>query len=95
MAEETLGEEASSASARSTLLVGPATVKEEDTLANVASVWAVAMWWVGRGARWAVACALVKPIKHAAAVVLALDPIVGHHCRFLSCDGRTTNRGDC
>jgi len=79
-----LGEAASLGAARSTLLVGRATVQEEDTLAEVASVWAVAMSWVGGGARWAVACALVKTSKHSAAVVLALDPLVGHQSRFLS-----------
>jgi len=77
------------------VLVAQATVQEEDTLRAVASVWAVATWWAGGGAWWAVARALAKPIKHAAAVVLALDPVIGHRRRLRSCGGRTTNRGDC
>jgi len=61
-----------------TVLVARATVQEEDTLGAVVSVRTVATWWAGGAARWAVACAIVKLIKEAAAVVLALDPVVGH-----------------
>ena len=70
--------------ARFTVLVAQATVQEEDTLRSVASVWAVATWWAWGGARWAVARALAKPTKHAAAVVLALDPVIGHRRRLRS-----------
>jgi len=69
VAEETLGKAASLGAARFTVLVVQATVQEEDTLRAVASVWAVATWWAGGGARWAVARALAQPIKHAVAVV--------------------------
>ena len=82
LANETLGGAASLGAERPTVLVVRATVQEEDTLGAVASVWAVAR-------------ALVKPIQHAAVVVLALDPVVGHMSRLRICDGRTTNRGDC
>ena len=54
----------------STVLVARATVQEEDTVGAVASVWAVATWWAGGSANWAVARAMVKLIHVAAAVVL-------------------------
>jgi len=48
--EEILGEAASLGAARFTVLVARATVQEEDTVREVAFVWAVATWWAGGGA---------------------------------------------
>ena len=87
-----MGEFASLGAAGSSLLVARATVKKEDALGAVASVWAVATRRAGGGARWAGARGLVKPVQDAAAVVWALDPVVGYRSRERSCGGRTTNR---
>ena len=64
--------------AGSTVLVARATVQEEVTLGALVTVWTVATWWAGWAARWDVACAIVTLIKEAAAVVLTLEPVVGH-----------------
>ena len=63
------------------MLFARATVQEKDTMGPVVSVWALTTWWAGEGARWTVARAMVKIIKDAAAVVVALDPVVGHRSR--------------
>ena len=94
MAAETLRESACLRAAGPDVLVERATVQEEATLGTVASVLALATWSAGGSARWAVARAMVKLIKDAAAVVLALDPVLGPRRRQRSCGGRTTNIGD-
>ena len=81
LAAETLSESASLVAAGSTVLVARATVQEEDTLEAVVSVWALTTWWASGAARWAVARVMVELIKDAAAVVLALDPVLGHRSR--------------